>query len=246
MNFADLVSPSTALFLDFDGTLVDLAEQPHLVVVPAGLVKTLGALAGHLDGALAVVSGRPIGQLDDFLRPLQFPAAGVHGAERRGADGQTTLLATEPLDDVERAARALAAQHAGLLVESKRGSVALHYRQAPDLSDLCLATLQAAAASPGLALLHGKMVIEVKPAGVNKGRAIEDFMREPPFAGRLPLFVGDDVTDEAGFASVQGLGGVGVKIGRGPTLATHRIDGPQQFRDQLRAVAAARAGQIGA
>jgi trehalose 6-phosphate phosphatase len=246
MNFADLVSPSTALFLDFDGTLVDLAEQPHLVVVPAGLVKTLGALAGHLGGAMAVVSGRPIGQLDDFLRPLQFPAAGVHGAERRRADGETTLLATEPLDDVERAARALAAQHAGLLVETKRGSVALHYRQAPELEALCLATLQAAAESPGLALLHGKMVIEVKPAGVNKGRAIEDFMREAPFAGRTPLFVGDDVTDEAGFTSVQGLGGVGVKIGPGATLATHRINGPQQFRDQLGELVAARTGQAGA
>lgn len=244
MNLADLLYNSTALFLDFDGTLVDIAEQPHEVHVPAGLVQTLQALDGYLGGAVAVISGRPIAQIDDFLRPLKMPAAGVHGAERRSASGEVTLMATHPLDGVEQAARQLAARHAGLLVEGKRGSIALHYRQAPELEALCLAAMQAAVdASPGLTLLHGKMVIEAKPSGSSKGRAIEDFMREAPFAGRTPLFVGDDVTDEAGFASVQRIGGIGVKVGEGPTVAAQRIATPEQFRQQLHDAVAARTGK---
>lgn len=244
MNFADLLYNSTALFLDFDGTLVDIADQPHEVQVPSGLVQTLQALDGYLGGAVAVISGRPIAQIDDFLRPLQMPAAGVHGAERRSASGEITLMATQPLDGVEQAARQLAARHAGLLVEGKRGSIALHYRQAPELEALCLAAMQAAVdASPGLTLLHGKMVIEAKASGSSKGRAIEDFMREAPFAGRTPLFVGDDVTDEAGFASVQRIGGLGVKVGEGPTVAAQRIATPEQFRQQLHDVIAARTGK---
>lgn len=241
MIFPDLLTNSTALFLDFDGTLVDIAEQPQEVQVPAGLVQTLVLLKRYLDGAVAVVSGRPIGQIDDFLRPLQIAAAGVHGTERRGADGTMTLLSTHPLDAVEQAARQLSNQHAGLLVEGKRGSVALHFRQAPELEALCVETMEAAVqASPGVTMLRGKMVVEAKPGGASKGGAIEEFMREPPFAGRTPLFVGDDVTDEAGFSSVQGMGGVGVKVGEGPSVASHRIATPELFRRQLHDAVAAR------
>jgi trehalose 6-phosphate phosphatase len=244
MNFADLLYNSTALFLDFDGTLVDIAEQPHDVEVPSGLVDTLTSLKDYLGGALAVISGRPIGQIDEFLRPLQVAAAGVHGAERRAVGGELTLLSTHPMEVVEAAARKLAADNAGLLVESKRGSIALHYRQAPELEALCLATMQAAVeASPGMTLLHGKMVVEAKPSGASKGRAIEDFMREAPFAGRTPLFVGDDITDEVGFSSVQRMGGLGVKVGEGPSVAWQRISTPEEFRRELHDATAARTGK---
>lgn len=240
MNFADFLDQSTALFLDFDGTLVDIADQPHGVEVPANLVATLAALKDYLGGAVAVISGRPISQIDAFLAPLQLPVAGVHGTERRRATGELHLLPTHSLDRIEQAARALASQHSGLLVEGKRGSIALHYRQAPELQELCLATLQAAVQeSPGVTLLQGKMVVEAKPSGASKGGAIEEFMREPPFAGRTPLFVGDDITDEVGFSSVQRMGGLGVKVGEGSSVAWQRIATPEQFRQQLQDAVAA-------
>ncbi|MBX3585698.1 MAG: trehalose-phosphatase [Ramlibacter sp.] len=234
MNFVDLLCPSCALFLDFDGSLVDLADRPESVVVPGGLGATLQALSGYLGGALAVVSGRPIEQIDGFLAPLQLPVAGVHGAERRRADGSLTFLPTFALEVVEQAAQVLAQQHPGLRVELKRGSVALHYRLAPELADTCLATMQAAVEqSPGLTLLHGKMVLEAKPGGVGKGHAIDAFLMEPPFEGRQPLFVGDDVTDEVGFSAVQARGGLGVKVGPGPSVAWHRLDSPEALRREL-------------
>ena len=244
MNFVDILCPSCALFLDFDGSLVDIAPQPEAVIVPSGLVATLAALERYLGGALALISGRPIEQIDAFLHPLRLPAAGVHGAERRGADGRVTLMSTHPLQHVEEAALALAARHTALRVENKRGSVALHYRQAPQLERLCLDTMQAAVQeSPGLTLLRGKMVAEAKPGGASKGRAIEAFLHEPPFAGRVPLFVGDDVTDEVGFSTVQRMQGLGVKVGEGPTVAWHRLASPDALRAQLQAAVAGTAGK---
>lgn len=243
MNFVDILCPSCALFLDFDGTLVDLAPRPEAVVVPGDLVATLQTLCAYLGGAVAVISGRPIDQVDAFLAPLRLPTAGVHGAERRGADGQLTLLPTHPLQEVEAAAQALAARQPRLQVENKRGSIALHYRQAPELEALCLETLQAAVAqSPGLVLLHGKMVVEAKPGGASKGHAIEAFLHEPPFAGRTPVFVGDDVTDEVGFSSVQRLGGLGIKVGEGASVAWQRMASPAAMREQLAAAVALRTG----
>jgi trehalose 6-phosphate phosphatase len=244
MDFSTLLFSSTALFLDFDGTLVDIAEQPHEVAMPQGLVETLGLLHDYLGGAVAVISGRPIAQIDDYLRPLRLPAAGVHGAERRSASGAMTLLSAPVLDVVEQAARALASAHSGLLVETKRGSLALHYRQAPELEALALETMRAAVQeSPGVTLLQGKMVVEAKPSGATKGAAIEAFLHEAPFAGRTPLFVGDDITDEVGFASVQRLGGLGVKVGEGPTVAWQRIASPELFRQELQDAATARTGK---
>jgi trehalose 6-phosphate phosphatase len=244
MDFSDLLYHSTALFLDFDGTLVDIAERPHDVAVPHSLVPTLDALNQYLGGAVAVISGRPISQIDAFLQPLHLAAAGVHGAERRSSSGEMTLLSAPTLEVVEQAAHKLAAQYAGLLVESKRGSLALHYRQAPELEALCLSTMQAAVQeSPGVTLLQGKMVVEAKPSGATKGGAIEAFLREPPFAGRAPLFVGDDITDEVGFATVQRLGGLGVKVGEGATVAWQRIATPELFRQELRDAVAARTGK---
>jgi len=247
MNFVDILHPSCALFLDFDGSLVDIAAQPEAVIVPSGLVGTLESLNRYLGGALALISGRPIEQIDAFLEPLRLPVAGVHGAERRGADGSMTLLSTHPLEQVEEVAQALAARHPQLRVENKRGSIALHYRQAPELEDLCLETMQAAVEeSPGLTLLRGKMVAEAKPGGASKGRAIEAFMQEAPFAGRTPVFVGDDITDEVGFSTVQRLQGLGVKVGDGPTVAWQRLASPATLRWQLQAAAAAKAGKVNA
>ena len=247
MNFVDILCPSCALFLDFDGSLVDLAPQPEAVIVPSGLVATLGAIHRYLGGAMALISGRPIEQIDAFLHPLHVPIAGVHGTERRGADGAVTLLSTHPLQRVEEAAGALAARHPALRVENKRGSVALHYRQAPELERLCLETMQAAVdESPGLTLLRGKMVAEAKPGGASKGHAIEAFMREAPFAGRTPVFVGDDFTDEVGFSTVQHMHGLGVKVGEGATVAWQRLASPAALRYQLQAAVAAKAGKVSA
>lgn len=241
MTLAEILHPSCALFLDFDGTMVEIAPQPHAVEVPQPLILLLQDLHRYLHGAVAVISGRPIVQLDAFLQPLKMAAAGVHGAERRGADGRLHLLNTHPLDHVEEAACELAAQHPGLIVENKRGSLALHYRMAPELEALCVKTMEdAVAESPGLALLRGKMVIEAKPGGASKGRAIEDFLEEAPFAGRRPVFIGDDVTDEAGFSTVQRLGGVGIKVGEGRSVALRRLSDPGALRRELEAALAAR------
>lgn len=247
MNFVDILGPSSALFLDFDGTLVDLAAQPEAITVPPGLVQVLGELSRSLGGALALISGRPIAQIDQFLQPLRLPAAGVHGTERRSLNGDLTLVHTHPLEHVLEVASTLAGRHPGLIVESKRGSVALHYRQAPHLEQECVQAMQTAVErSPGLTLLHGKMVVEAKPGGASKGHAIEAFMHEPPFIGRAPVFVGDDVTDEVGFATVQRLRGLGIKVGEGPTVASQRIESAAALRDQLRTAAAVHAAKVSA
>jgi trehalose 6-phosphate phosphatase len=150
------------------------------------------------------------------------------------------LADTVPLDRVEQAARSLAAQHPGVTVEPKRGSLALHYRQRPELEALCLQAMQEAVdGSPGLTLLRGKMVAEAKPRGTSKGHAIEAFLAEPPFAGRRPVFVGDDVTDEAGFVTAQRLGGIGIKVGEGPTAALQRLPDPAALRRELQALLSA-------
>ncbi|HWI82785.1 trehalose-phosphatase [Ramlibacter sp.] len=245
MNFVDILRPSSALFLDFDGTLVDLAPQPDAVTVPRPLLQTLAALGEYLGGALALISGRPIAQIDEFLHPLRLPVAGVHGTERRSASGEMTLLHTHPLEHVEEVAAALASRHPRLRLESKRGSLALHYRQAPELEQLCVDAMEAAVAqSPGLTLLRGKMVVEAKPGGASKGHAIEAFLREPPFVGRAPVFIGDDCTDEVGFATVQRLNGLGIKVGDGPSVAWQRLDSAAALRDQLQTAVAAKAGKV--
>lgn len=218
---------STALFLDFDGTLADLAPQPEAVRVADDLVPLLRLLSSQVGGALAIVSGRRLSDLDHFLRPLELPSAAEHGAQRRLADGQLVSMAPPDLQQAIEAAGALAMQHPRLRVEIKNAAVALHYRHAPELQSLCLqAMAKAVAASSDVELLCGKYVFEIKPAGVSKGTAIATFMRDAPFAGRVPLFAGDDVTDEAGFAAVQSLGGAGIKVGDGETLANYRCASP--------------------
>lgn len=240
-SFDGLLDADCALFLDFDGTLVELAPEPDAIVIPPDLVELLAALRERLGGALAVVSGRAVGAIDTFLHPLDLPAAGVHGSERRAADGHLVLLPTPSMDTVERAAAALLEAQPALAVEPKRGALALHYRQAPHLEALCRRTMEdAVALSPGVSLLHGKMVFEAKSSQANKGIAIDAFLQEPPFTGRRPVFIGDDTTDEPGFSVVQNCGGVGIKVGQGPTLASHRVAGPAALRDAFQRWVAAR------
>ncbi len=225
---------STALFLDFDGTLADLAPQPESVRLADDLVPLLQLLFGHLGGALAIVSGRRLIDLDEFLRPLKLPSAAEHGAQRRLAGGQQLNMTPPDLQHAIKAASTLAMEHPLLRVEIKIAAVALHYRHAPELEMHCLQVMsEAVAASTGVELLSGKYVFEIKPAGVSKGTAIAAFMLQPPFAGRVPLFSGDDVTDEAGFAAVQSMGGAGVKVGDGETVAHYRCASPAALRQWL-------------
>lgn len=232
------LTPDMALFLDFDGTLVELAPQPEAVIIPPLLASILAALYHQLGGALALVSGRRLLDLDGFLAPLQLPAAGEHGAQRRNAEG---LLVSAPATDLGlalRAAEDLVQRHPALLLERKELALSLHYRQAPELESLCLQAMrQAVECSVGLSLIQGKCVIDVKPADVSKGTAIAAFMAEPPFAGRIPMFAGDDVTDEDGFAQVQRLGGHAVKVGAGPSCARYRCPGVAQLTEWLESAA---------
>ena len=214
-----------ALFLDFDGTLVELAAHPQAVLIPARLAHTLAALHSHLGGALALVSGRRLLDLDGFLAPLQLPSAAEHGAQRRDAAGRISRAPATDLRQVLQAAQELVAQYPALVLEQKEQALSLHYRHAPQLEAKCLRVMRAALArSPGLALIQGKYVIDLRPASVSKGTAIEAFMAETPFAGRVPVFAGDDVTDEDGFEQVLRMGGQAIKVGAGPSLARLRCD----------------------
>ncbi len=230
------ITAQTALFLDFDGTLVDIASDPDLVKIPPDLPGLLAGLHTALGGALAIVSGRKLSDIDRFLAPQVLPVSAEHGAQFRLADGAVTLVASPDLHEVSRVALALAAQHAGLKVEIKTTAVSLHYRQAPELEAQCLeAMAEAVKRSPGLELMQGKYVFDIRAAGVSKGSAIEALMGQSPFEGRLPLFAGDDTTDEAGFASVQAMGGEALKVGDGHSLAGHRCASPADLRLWLHA-----------
>lgn len=239
MHALPRLSGSTALFLDFDGTLVDIAAQPELVHIPPQLPLLLQTLQTRLGGALAIVSGRQIVEIDAFLAPLKLPIAGEHGARRRNAAGSLFNADAPDLHTITAVAQRLADQHPGLRVERKEAAVALHYRQVPALQALCRDTLTFAVQQvPGVVLLEGKCVFEAKPSAVDKGRAIAAFMQEAPFAGRTPVFAGDDVTDDAGFAAVAHLHGLSIKVGAGPTLATHRCDNPAALLAWLEAATA--------
>lgn len=226
-----------ALFLDFDGTLVDLAPAPDRIRVEPELVALLDRVHQRLGGALALLSGRAVGDIDRWLSPLKLPVAGVHGAERRRADGSWLRRGDAALQQVLRAAHALAREHPGVRIERKPSAVAVHYREAPGAAQACRqALLPVVEASTELTLLPGKCVYEVLPADVGKGRALAAFMTERPFAGRTAVFVGDDVTDEAGFAEVLSHGGVAVKVGDGESRAPHRLAGVEAVKQWLAAL----------
>lgn len=210
-------SPDWALFLDFDGTLVAIAPRPEAVRLDARLPLILRRLSTALDGALAVVSGRRLADLDGFFGALRLPAAGLHGLERRRADG--SMVEAEIPADIPTRLRTglatLAQQHPGSYLEDKGRTLALHYRQAPQHEAPIRAGARRLAADIGEAvrLIEGKMVVELQPRQADKGQAILAFMSEHPFRGRRPVFAGDDVTDEDGFAAVNHVGGISVRVG---------------------------------
>jgi len=214
---------SIALFLDLDGTIVEITELPQQVRVEPATVELLARLARRLDGALAIVSGRSLADIDRLFAPLVLPAAGVHGLMRRDAGGRVHagyLDASVIRSVTEALKQALPA----LLIEPKPGAVAVHYRTHPELAHDCYAAVRdVVEGRDDLEIVHGKMVYEVKMKGASKGTAIGAFMAEPPFIGRLPVFAGDDVTDEDGFAVVEAMGGHSIKVGDGRTRARWSI-----------------------
>ena len=224
------------LFVDFDGTLLDLAETPDAIRVDPSLPRLLARTRDALDGALAVVSGRPIEEIDALLAPLKLPAAGVHGFERR--DGLGTIHRVPPrreaLEPVRHQFVEFVATDPRLLLEDKGESLALHYRRAPELgtSVLAFAARMLEQLRPGFSLQSGDQVVELKSRLFSKGSAVQDFLREPPFAARAPLAIGDDFTDVDAFRVVEYLGGLSIAVGS-RIRGRERLQNPAQVHDFL-------------
>lgn len=214
-----------ALFLDFDGTLVEFAPEPDAIALKPGTLALLGEVGRRLGGAFAIVSGRRITDLDRHLTPLQFHASGVHGQEFRHLPGNLNIV--PPADDLDVARRRLAASMGPadpLLLEDKGGALVIHYRTHPDQKGRAAAlATYAASGLDALHVVHGHKVFEIIEHGITKARAVRLFMERIPFAGRLPVFVGDDKTDEDGLRAAAAAGGFGVKIGPGLTEAAYRL-----------------------
>ena len=221
------IADGIALFLDVDGALVEFAAAPDRVVVVEPLLTRLSALYERLDGALALVSGRSIAALDLLFAPMRLPCAGLHGLQRRHGDvlERVEAVSEEALKRVRNAALGIAAKYDGAIVEDKGVALAFHWRAEP----LAAADFEGLAASAvmelqGYHLQYGDQVVELRPAGADKGSAIAAFMAEMPFAGRIPVFVGDDLTDEHGFEEVNLRGGISVLVGsREPSSARHAL-----------------------
>jgi trehalose 6-phosphate phosphatase len=227
-----------SFFLDIDGTLLEYAAHPQGVRVELDLLELLQRLREVTGGAVALISGRSVRDIDGLFAPLALPAAGQHGTELRLADGSIRLH-TPPLDGLGRAAAEivrLTAAHTGLVFENKGMTLALHYRLAPGLRALAEKEMRAIAASLGdsFELQTGKYVVEIKPGGKNKGDAIAELAAEAPFAGRTPVFVGDDLTDEAGFELINRVGGHSVKVGPGISRARWHLFDAAAVRRWLR------------
>jgi len=214
-----------ALFQDFDGSLVEIAPHPSAVVVTPVLQGLLHNVQQALGGALALVSGRRLNELDHLLPRLQFAGAGAHGAELRNQQA-SPVAATQhaSLHNLAEALRIYFLADPRIVVEDKTLSVALHYRQAVERGAECDALMRDFAAASGLSLCYGKCVVEALPAGIDKGSAVRSLMALPPFKGRVPVFVGDDLTDEHGIAAVQAMGGYGIKVGSGSSAARYRLN----------------------
>lgn len=235
----------TALFLDVDGTLLEIAPAPDAVIVPRELNLLLRGLHTGLGGAVALVTGRSLSDLDALFAPLRLPAAGQHGAElrRRGDMPSAALTRDARLDAFAERMRAFAGARPGLLVEDKGLSIAIHYRRAPQYGEEVhhLAASLIIESGADIELMQLRMAVELKPRAISKRSAVAWFMREPPFRGRVPVFVGDDRTDEDGFAAALELGGHAVRVGReGSSIAPTRIATPHAVREWL----AAEAGKL--
>jgi trehalose 6-phosphate phosphatase len=214
-------------FLDLDGTLVDISERPALVRIDAALQDLLRRLMAITGGAVALISGRSIVDIDRLFSPLQLPAAGQHGLERRDTLGTVHVFNGEaaPLQPAALELERRVAPYPGLELERKGMTLALHYRRAPHLEPMAASVMHdiLGTLGDGFELLRGKMLFEVKPRGKDKGTAIADFMREAPFKARIPVYIGDDVTDECGFAQVNQMRGHTLKVGAGATRAQWRL-----------------------
>ena len=223
------ITDTDALFLDFDGCLVEIAPRPDAVVVPPGLPPVLDRLHSQLQGALALISGRAADNLRAFLPGFGGAVAGSHGAELSWP-GQPVQPVQAPRFDMAALlehVRQLAAPHPALLVEPKPHGVALHYRAAPELERWVQDEMAALADDfPMLALQPAKMAVELRPAGAGKDQALRRLMAQAPFAGRRPVFAGDDTTDEAAIVAAQAQGGIGIKVGPGDSAARHRLRDP--------------------
>lgn len=205
---------SAALFLDFDGTLVDIAPRPEAVEVPSDLPLLLTSLANRLGGAVCIVSGRPLAQLEACL-PVALSMAGEHGATLRLANATPTRRHHLPVPPAAWLchAEALASRFPGALLERKAHGFVLHYRLAPEAATIARDMLERMVATcDDFVVMPARMAWEVKPRAVSKGGVVVELMAEPPFAGRRPIFIGDDVTDEAGFEAARAAGGLGLRL----------------------------------
>jgi len=239
----DLVPPHAwCLFLDVDGTLIELTDTPFDAHVDDELKSLLKDVAGVLDGALALVSGRSIECLDALFAPLHLPTAGLHGVERRSASGATQGAGdASQLDAARTALATLVDAHPGTLLENKGRTVAVHYRMAPQFQAVIHRAVAQIATGLGSAyhVQGGNMMLEIKPAGFSKGDAIDAFLEEPPFKGRTPVFAGDDLTDLDGFEVVESHGGASIGVGDRVTGRYHLAD-PAAVRAWLTRIASQR------
>jgi len=244
-----VLDPGATLLLDVDGTLLDIAPAPDLVVVPPGLTETLSQICERLDGALALVSGRPIADLDLLFAPLALPAAGEHGAEvRHTADQPVIALSARPeaLAALHTRLATAAANIPGVQIERKRTGFALHYRQAPHLAAELRRLVDAAVAAHAaeIDVQPGKMVLEIKSRACSKARGVAALMAEPPFAGRRPVFIGDDATDRDAFAAVRQFDGHCVSVGPdNADIADWMFASPPAVRAWLSRIAQGAAGR---
>jgi trehalose 6-phosphate phosphatase len=229
------LSADAALFLDFDGTLAEFALRPDRVDVSYRLPGLLLALRAHLQGAVAIISGRRLAEIDALLKPAILAGAGVHGAELRFFEGSDIRSPSVP--EVHAVAHELCEHFAAdprVLVENKGAAVALHFRQAPERARECGEEMARLAGAAGLDVLQGNHVVEARAHGADKGAALRTLAAHVPFTGRMPVFVGDDRTDEDGFAAAAELGGYGVKVGPGETCARYRCSAVAEVHDWLR------------
>ncbi|MBV1835384.1 trehalose-phosphatase [Novacetimonas pomaceti] len=214
----DLPPPDrTAFLLDFDGTLVEIAPTPESVKVQAGLLATLRRLRRKCGNAVAVISGRPIDQIDFFLGDVPYAVAGEHGIAIRRSPGAPIQRANLPAVPAAwlKQADELAAKYPGVRIERKKAAVVLHFRGAPDAGPALRHAAEAwVATDPRFHIQEAKMAWEIRPAGIDKGHAVRDLMAAAPFVGRYPVFIGDDVTDEDGIRAAVALGGMGFRIPR--------------------------------
>jgi trehalose 6-phosphate phosphatase len=225
----------TAILLDIDGTLLDLAPTPREVWVPPGLAETLAGLLERTSGALALVSGRSLNDIDLIFAPKQFPAVGGHGAEMRLSTDNEAVAAHAPPMDKELKLRlaAIAKLSPGILLEDKGYSLALHYRLAPHAEKAiyeAVSLIRADLPNAPIEVLPGKSVCEIKHSGFNKASGVRELMKHEPFKGRRPLFIGDDVTDETVFAIMPDMQGLAFSVGRRAQGVAGHFDEPSDVR----------------